>query len=107
MATDLDFGAWKPELQQRAAEFVTNQAIGSARQSLDVSTDAQEVYTAGQLALYQRLAELTGRSLALPAGDTESAPIDIEASTPKPQTRRGRPKGATDKQPRKPRTPAD
>ena len=128
MATDLDFGAWKPELQQRAAEYVTNQAIGQALQSVDVSSDAQEMYTAGQLALYPRLAELTGRALALPeapaeseapetgtdillqavntptADDIEAAPPQVQAIVPKRQTNRGRPKGSTDKTPRKPRT---
>jgi len=93
-ATDPEFGAWKPDLQQKAAFWIGDQAIGTARQTIDVSDDTGVTILD---ILKQRAQQLGYIPQAPPALPPAVGEVDI----PPPARKRGRPKGSTDKTQRK------
>ncbi len=102
MATDPDFGAEKPELQLRAAEYVGDQALGKATQSIHVEDDT------GPNILQLMAQEFHNRALAMaqtPPLLEEPDIIQPHVNTPTAVPTRGRPKGSRDKTPRKQRQP--
>ena len=92
-ATDPEFGAWKPELAHDAGKFVIEQVIGKARQTIDVQDDTG-------LTILDILKQRAQQLGYIPQDSAPQLPAG-EVDTPAPARKRGRPKGSTDKTPRK------